>query len=225
MRLITASQAWTDAQHESNASISAVAIDSAASATISKKVRERQYEVIFAAMGDDKEERIKATRQRISISETRRTPIGRSTARAAHLTTIGKVLRAIDTLPFQVQQLGHYLYHPCMTLRHVMNAQQVVSASADFVGMSDSKLSKAECLITIALQSYKSEVHGGAEWGPARVVEAMLEFYGIVIDPKNWTRDWLGVWGALKAAIKEVDIQAQQPVWQVIHAEKDEEAA
>lgn len=225
MRLITASQAWTDAQHESNISISAVAIDSAAVATAAKKTRERLHETIFAAIGDDKEERIKIARQRISISETRRTPIGKSTNRAAHLMTIRKVLLAIDTLPFQVQQLGHYLYHPCLTMRHVMNAQQLISASADFSGMSDAKLVKAKCLVTVALQSYKAEVHGGAEWGPARIAEELFEFYGISIEPKHWNRDWLSLWKSLKAVIAEVDIQAKQPIWQVIHAEKEEEAA
>ncbi|MEB0078025.1 hypothetical protein QN386_22280 [Pseudomonas sp. CCI3.2] len=225
MRLITASQAWTDAQHESNISISAVAIDSAASATIAKKSRERLHETIFAAIGDDKEERIMVARQRISLSETRRTPIGKSTHRAAHLMTIRKVLRAIGTLPFQVQHLGHYLYHPCLSMRHVMNAQQLISASVDFSGMSDAKLAKAECMVTVALQSYKAEVHGGQQWGPARVTEAMMEFYGVTIEPKHWNRDWLTLWGQLRAVIHEVDIQAQQPVWQVIHTEKDEEAA
>jgi hypothetical protein len=225
MRFITASQAWTEAQHESNASISAVAIDSAASATVTKNARQRLHEVIFAAMGEDKEVRIMKARQRIALSETRRTPIGRSTARAAHLTGMGKILRAIDTLPFQVQQLGHYLYHPCISMRHVMNAQQLISSLTDFYGLSDAKLAKAQCMVTVALQSYKVEIHGGAEWGPARIAEAMLEFYGITIDPKNWNRDWIVVWSSMKIAIEEVDIQAQQPVWQVIHTEKDEVAA
>ncbi|WP_224794112.1 hypothetical protein [Pseudomonas fluorescens] len=47
----------------------------------------------------------------------------------------------------------------------------------------------------------------------------------MTIDPKNWTRDWLDLWESLKEVIAEVDIQEQQPVWHVIHAEKDEEAA
>lgn len=225
MKLITASQAWTDAQHESNISISAVAIDSAASAIVAKKSRERLHETIFAAMGDDKEARIMVARQRISLSETRRTPIGKSTHRAAHLMTIRKVLRAIGTLPFQVQHLGHYLYHPCLSMRHVMNAERLISASVDFTGMSNAKLAKAECMVTVALQSYKAEIHGGAQWGPARVTEAMMEFYGVPIEPKHWNRDWLTVWDSLREAIKEVDIQAQQPIWQVIHAERDDEAA
>ena len=108
MRLINARQVWTEAQHESNASISAVAIEKGESAPVKKSIRLRRHEAVFAALGEDKEERIQVVRQKISISETRRTPIGRSTARAAHLATIGKVLRAIDKLPFQVQQFGHY---------------------------------------------------------------------------------------------------------------------
>jgi hypothetical protein len=225
MKLITARQAWTDAQHESNASITAVAIDRAETAPKKASTRMRRHEAVFAALGDDKEERIQVVRQRISIAETRGAPIGRSTARAAHLATMGKVLRAIDTLPFQVQQFGHYLYHPAMTMRHVMNAVLLVTAKAALPDLTSAKRVKAQYLVTLALQSYKGEAYGCAEWGPARVAAEMNDFFGVTIDPKNWTRDWLDLWESLKEVIKEVDIQAQQPLWQVIHAEKDQEAA
>jgi hypothetical protein len=225
MKLIGARQAWTDSQHESNASITAAAIDSAQSAAAVKKSRARQHEVVFAAMGEDKEARIMVARQKISISETRRKPIGRSTARAAHLVTMGKIQSAIGTLPFQVQQFGHFLYHPMMTMQHVMNAVLLVASKAELPDLTSAKRVKAHYLVTLALQSYKAQVCGAAEWGPARVAAEMNSFFGVTIDPKNWTRDWLDLWESLKEVIAEVDIQAQQPVWQVIHAEKDEEAA
>ena len=225
MKLIGAGQAWTDSQHESNASITAAAIDSAQSAAAVKKSRARQHEVVFAAMGEDKEARIMVARQKISISETRRKPIGRSTARAAHLVTMGKIQSAIGTLPFQVQQFGHFLYHPMMTMQHVMNAVLLVASKAELPDLTSAKRVKAHYLVTLALQSYKAQVTGAAEWGPARVAAEMESFFGVTIDPKNWTRDWLDLWESLKSVIAEVDIQAQQPVWQVIHAEKDEEAA
>lgn len=225
MKLIGARQAWTDSQHESNASISAVAIDSAKSATVARRARARQHEVVFAAMGEDKEERIKVARQKISISETRRTPIGRSTARAAHLTMMGKIQRAIGTLPFQVQQFGHFLYHPCLTMQHVMNAVLLITAKAQLPDLTSAKRVKAQYLVTMALQSYKAEVAGAAEWGPARVATEMNAFFGVSIEPKHWNRDWLDLWESLKAVIKEVDLEAQSPVWQLIHAEKEESAA
>lgn len=225
MKLINARQVWTEAQHESNASISAVAIDRAESAPVKAGNRMRRHEAVFAALGDDKEERIQVVRQKISISETRRTPIGRSTARAAHLATIGKILRAIDTLPFQVQQVGHFLYHPCMTMQHVMNAVLLITAKAALPDLTSAKRVKAQYLVTMALQSYKGEVSGAAEWGPARVATEMKDFFGVSIEPKHWNRDWLELWDSLKAVIKEVDIQALQPIWQVIHAEKEDEAA
>ena len=225
MKLINARQVWTESQHESNASISAVAIDKAESAPVQKGNRMRRHEAVFAALGDDREERIQIVRQKISISETRRTPIGRSTARAAHLATIGKVLRAIDTLPFQVQQFGHYLYHPAMTMRHVMNAVLLITAKAELPDLTSAKRVKAQYLVTLALQSYKGEVVGAAEWGPARVAAEMKEFFGVSIEPKHWNRDWLDLWESLKKVIAEVDIQVQQPVWQVIHAENEEDAA
>jgi len=190
MKLINARQAWTDAQHESNASISAVAIDKAQSAPIKKGQRMRRAEAVFAALGDDKEERIQVVRQKISISETRRTSAGKSTARAAHLATIGKVLRAVGTLPFQEQQFGHYLYHPCMTLAHVLNAEKLIWSCVDFSTLTEAKEAKVHCLETMALQSYKVEAHDGAQWGPGRIAEGMLKLYGVQIEPKVWDRDW-----------------------------------
>jgi hypothetical protein len=112
-----------------------------------------------------------------------------------------------------------------MTMRHVMNAVLLITAKAELPDLTSAKRVKAQYLVTLALQSYKGEVVGAAEWGPARVAAEMKTFFGVTIDPKNWTRDWLDLWGSLKEVIKEVDIQAQQPIWQVIHAEKDEEAA
>ncbi|NMX84372.1 hypothetical protein HBO11_02220 [Pseudomonas sp. WS 5010] len=228
MKLINARQVWTEAQHESNASISAVAIDRAESAPLKTGGKIGKRDAQFPAMSSEKGEeagRFSVPGQRISISETRRTSAGRSTARAAHLATIGKVLRAIDTLPFQVQQFGHYLYHPCMTVVHVLNAEKLIWGDVDFSALTDAKAAKAHCLITFALQSYKLEAHGGAQWGPARVAEGMLKIYGVTIEPKHWDRDWKDIWNFLRTAIKEVDDQAQQPIWQVIYAEKEESAA
>lgn len=225
MKLINARQAWTDAQHESNASISAAAAERAKTAGQVKREKAALREVIFAAQGEDKEERIMAVRERISIAETRRTPIGRSTHRAAHLVAMGKVQRAIESLPFQVQQLGHYLYHPCMTVVHMLNAEKLIWADMDLSTLTDAKAAKVHCLVTCALQSYKAEANGGEAWGPAKVADGMLKVYGITIEPKHWNRDWLEIWNFLRGVIHEVDIQAQQPVWQVIHAEKEEDAA
>lgn len=225
MKLIGARQAWTDSQHESNASISAVAIETAKSAAQKSRSRIRRHEAVFAAVGDDKEERIQIVRQRISISETRRTPLGRSTARAAHLTMMGKIQRAIGTLPFQVQQFGHYLYSPIPNMRYVMNADKLIAAKADLAELTPLKRARAQYLVTIALQSFKCETTGAPEWGPARVAEEMMAFYGLAIDPNNWNRDWRPMWEMLKAVIKEVDVDAQSPIWQVIHAEKEEGAA
>ncbi|PXX59504.1 hypothetical protein SAMN05660489_04529 [Pseudomonas sp. LAMO17WK12:I10] len=228
MKLINARQVWTEAQHESNASISAVAIERAEAAPVKTGGRISKREAKFPALGSEKGEEaahFSVPGQRISISETRRTPIGRSTARAAHLATIGKVLRAIDTLPFQVQQFGHYLYHPCMTAVHMLNAEKLIWADTDFSALTDAKAAKVHCLVTCALQSYKAEANGGTPWGPARVAEGMMKLYGIAIEPKVWDRDWKAIWDFLRAAIKEVDDQAQQPVWQVIYAEREESAA
>ncbi|WP_300727395.1 hypothetical protein [Pseudomonas sp.] len=228
MKLISARQVWTEAQHESNASISAVAIDRAEAAPLKTRGRIGRREAQFPALGGERGEeaaRFSVPGQRISISETRRTSAGRSTARAAHLAMIGKVLRAIDTLPFQVQQFGHYLYHPAMNMKHLLNAVLLITAKAALPDLSSAKRVKAQYLVTLALQSYKGEVAGSLEWGPARVAAEMMSFFGASVDQNNWNRDWRDLWVSLRKVIEEVDIQAQQPIWQVIQSEKDQEAA
>jgi len=112
-----------------------------------------------------------------------------------------------------------------MNKRHVMNAVLLITAKAELPDLTSAKRVKAQYLVTMALQSYKGEVSGAPEWGPARVAAEMKDFFGVSIEPKHWNRDWLALWKSLKEVIREVDIQAQQPVWQVIHAEKEEEAA
>lgn len=224
MKLIGARQAWTDSQHESNASISAVAIETAKTGIKKSKARIQRRESFFPAMGNEENEKagcFPVLGQRISISETRRTPAGRSTARAAHLTMMGKIQRAIATLPFQVQQFGHYMYSPIPNMRYVMNAMLLISTKADLSELTSLKRARAQYLVIAALQSFKSEVTGAPEWGPARVTEELRAFFGLSIDPNNWNRDWKPTWEMLKATIKEVDIDAQFPVWQVIHAENE----
>ncbi|WDH37431.1 hypothetical protein [Pseudomonas chlororaphis] len=53
----------------------------------------------------------------------------------------------------------------------------------------------------------------------------MMAFFGASVDQNNWNRDWRDLWVSLRKVIEEVDIEAQQPLWQVIHSEKDQEAA
>jgi len=110
-----------------------------------------------------------------------------------------------------VQQFGHYLYHPAMTMRYVMNAVLLITAKAELPDLTSAKRVKAQYLVTLALQSYKGEVVGAAEWGPARVAAEMKDFFGVSIEPKHWNRDWLDLWESLKKVIAEVDIQAQEP--------------
>ena len=118
-----------------------------------------------------------------------------------------------------------YLYHPMMTMRHVMNAVLLITAKAALPDRTQARRVKAQYLVTLALQSYKGEVHGAAEWGPARVAAEMMEFFGASVDQNNWNRDWRDLWVSLKGIIEEVDIQVLQPIWQVIHAENDQVAA
>jgi hypothetical protein len=228
MKLIGARQAWTDSQHESNASISAVAIETAKTGIKNSKVRIQRRKSFFPAVGGEMNEpagHFPVLGQRISISETRNSAGGRSTARAAHLTMMGKIQRAIATLPFQVQQFGHFMYSPIPNMRYVMNAMLLISTKAELSELTPLKRARAQYLVTAALQSFKCEVTGAPEWGPARVADELKTFYGLEVDQNNWNRDWRPSWNLLKAVIKEVDCDAQFPVWQAIHAEQEFGAA
>jgi len=86
-----------------------------------------------------------------------------------------------------------------MNMRHLLNAVLLVAARAELPDLTSAKRVKAQYLVTLALQSYKGEVHGAAE---------MMTFFGASVDQNNWNRDWRDLWIFLKAVIEEVDIQA-----------------
>jgi hypothetical protein len=205
-----------------------VAIETAKSGIKKSKARIQRRESFFPAMGPEENEkagRFPVLGQRVSISETRKTSAGRSTARAAHLAMMGKFQRAIATLPFQVQQFGHYMYSPIPNMRYVMNAVLLIATRAELSELTPLRRARAQYLVTAALQSFKCEVTGAPEWGPARVAEEMKAFYGLAVDPNNWNRDWKPTWDLLKATIRAVDIEAQSPLWEVIRSETEEGAA
>lgn len=223
MKLTGARQAWTDSQHESSASSLAAAIETAKTGIKKSTVRTPRRESFFPAMGGDENERagyFPVLSQRVRASETRTSSSRRSTARAAHLAMMGKVQRAIDTLPFQVQQFGHFMYSPVPNMRYVMNAMLLIATKAELSKLTRLQRVRAQYLVTATLQSFKCEVTGAPEWGPARVAEEMKAFYGLALDQNNWNRDWKPLWDLLRATIKEVDTDAQVPIWQVINAEK-----
>lgn len=87
-----------------------------------------------------------------------------------------------------------------MNMRQLLNAVLLITAKAALPDLTSAKRVKAQYLMALALQSYKGEAHGAAEWGP-RVASEMKEFFGVTIDPKNWTRDWLELWESLKEVI------------------------
>lgn len=81
-----------------------------------------------------------------------------------------------------------------MNMRDLLSAVLLITAEVALPDLTSVKRVKAQYLVTLALQFYKGEAHGAAEWGPARVAAEMKEFFGVTIDPKSWTRDWLGLW-------------------------------
>ncbi|AVE04364.1 hypothetical protein CYL20_07340 [Pseudomonas palleroniana] len=53
-------------------------------------------------------------------------------------------------------------------------------------------------------------------WGPGRVCEFVLDWYGTKLDVSHWARDWAPIWSAIAKAVDILDAKALQPVGAVI---------
>jgi len=223
MRLISPRQAWHDAQYESRGSITAAILDHAKIKTKRAAEKRRTIEAVFAAVGDDEEDRIKIAAQRMEVQETRRTARDNSTARSAHMATMGRIQAAISSLPKPLQHFGHHLYSPLNNVRDQDVARTLVWFSwSRPAGMSKVKESRAYCMVMPALMSYVGVVVGGREeWGPSRIAQFVADWYGERISISQWTRDWAPIWEGLLRTITELDQKALEPVEQAITEERE----
>lgn len=221
MRLITARQAWHDSQYESRGSITAATLDHAKLGTKRAASKPKTIEAVFAAVGDEEESRVKVVAQRMEVQETRRSARDNSSARCAHMMTMGRIQHAIASLNKPLQHFGHYLYSPLANVRDQDVARTLVWFVWDKpAGLTKVKESRAYCLVLPALVSYQGVVTGGRdEWTPGRIAEFVADWYGEKISVSQWARDWAPIWEGLQRAIGEMDRKALEPVEMVLNRE------
>lgn len=186
MKLISARQAWRDALHEGRDSVLAAAAERAA---LGKKGR--------------------------VVGETMPSMLD-SNGRCAHMLASGLVQSAIATLPKPLQHFGHALYSPVATGQDMGIAHGLVWFTAELPECSEKRREIAYWMALAAIKSHQAFVYGREGWGPGRVCEFVLDWYGAKLDVSNWARDWAPIWSAIAKAVDILDAKALQPVAAVI---------
>lgn len=195
MRLIGARQAWHDALHDSGASALAVAAE--------KAVLGKRGYVANETMPSRQE----------------------TNGRCAHMLASGLVQQAIASLPKPLQHFGHALYSPVANGQDLNIAHALVWFTADLKDLPARKAELGYWMALAAVKSHQAMVYGRDGWGPTRVCEFVLDWYGARINPANWARDWADLWEALAKAADQLDAKALKPVAEVIQRMGENRAA
>jgi hypothetical protein len=186
MKLISARQAWREALHESRDSVLAAAA-----------------------------ERLKLGKRGRVIGETM--PSMRdSNGRCAHMFAAGLVQSAIGTLPKPLQHFGHALYSPVATGQDINIAHALVWLTVELGDCTAKRKEVAYWMALAAIKSHQAAVTGREAWGPGRVCEFVLEWYGTTVYVKNWARDWAPIWASIASTVDMLDAKALRPVAAVI---------
>lgn len=186
MRLISARQAWREALHESRDSVLAAA-----------------------------QERIKLGKRGRVIGETM--PSMRdSNGRCAHMLAAGLVQSAIGTLPKPLQHFGHALYSPVANGQDINVAHALVWLTVDLGECTAKRKEVAYWMALAAIKSHQAAVNGREAWGPGRVAEFVLDWYGTKVSVSHWARDWASIWSAIASTVDTLDAKALRPVAAVI---------
>lgn len=186
MKLISARQAWREALHESRDSVLAAA-----------------------------SERVKLGKKGRVVGETM--PSMRdSNGRCAHMLAAGLVQSAIGTLPKPLQHFGHALYSPVANGQDINVAHALVWLTVDLDGYPAKRREIAYWMALAAIKSHQAAVNGRESWGPGRISEFVLGWYGSKVDTTHWARDWAAIWGDIADVVDTLDAKALKPVAAVI---------
>lgn len=186
MKLISARQAWREALHESRDSVLAAA-----------------------------SERVKLGKKGRVVGET--IPSMRdSNGRCAHMLAAGLVQSAIGTLPKPLQHFGHALYSPVANGQDINVAHALVWLTVDLDGYPARRKEVAYWMALAAIKSHQAAVNGREAWGPGRVSEFVLGWYGAKVDTTHWARDWAAIWASIANVVDTLDAKALKPVAAVI---------
>lgn len=149
-----------------------------------------------------------------------------SLGRIVHQVTAGRVQHAIASLPANLQCLGHHLYAPVIDTptSNAWEEAAVELVYSEFLCWSDvrklsrEKLQQAEYVARGVLLRYRHMVQGGQGANPdpmaaPRVFRAWLaDHHGVVLDRRNWSREWGWILQELFRFCGELDARALSPV-------------
>ncbi|MEO4014801.1 hypothetical protein [Pseudomonas rossensis] len=186
MKLISARQAWREALHESRDSVLAAAQERS---RLGKKGR-----VVGETMPSMRD----------------------SNGRCAHMLAAGLVQSAIGTLPKPLQHFGNALYSPIANGQDINVAHALVWLTVELGECTPKRKEVAYWMALAAIKSHQAAVNGREAWGPGRVSEFVLGWYGAKVDTSHWARDWAVIWSSIANVVDTLDAKALKPVAAVV---------
>lgn len=159
------------------------------------------------------------------------TKIDRSLDHIAHQALAGRFQAAIASLPVELQHFGHYLYAPEISARQ-SNQWQETAHELVWLSwgkreqLSEEKARQAYWVAAGVLYRYRRMVQGGM--GNPDPLEAPRQFrawlqdsFGVILDRRNWTREWGWIVQQLFGECDRLDRAALLPLAAVLVEEQD----
>lgn len=163
------------------------------------------------------------------------TEIDRSLDRIAHQALAGRFQAAIASLPVELQHFGHNLYAPEVSARQ-SNQWQETALELVWLSwgkrdqLSEEKARQAYWVAAGVLYRYRRMVQGGM--GNPDPLEAPRQFrawlqdsFGVILDRRNWTREWGWIVQQLFRECDRLDRVALAPLAVVLDQEQRTYAA
>jgi len=159
------------------------------------------------------------------------TQIDRSLDRIAHQALAGRFQAAIASLPIELQHFGNSLYAPesCTRQSNLWQeaAHELVWLSwGKRVELNEEKANQAYWVAAGVLYRYRRMVQGGM--GNPDPLEAPRQFrawlqdsFGVILDRRNWTREWGWIVQQLFGECDRLDRAALLPLSAVLVEEQD----
>lgn len=148
---------------------------------------------------------------------------------AVHGAISGWIQSAIARLPAQFRVFGNFMYAPRTDARHAADvseaAEHVIlqSVMCGFNRMTTAKQNKLEYVVKGVMRRYRHMHQGGQSANPDPLPNAerfrgwLLAEYGVKLESRNWTRDWVPAERLIFAACDEFDRRALGPIQEVIN--------
>ena len=150
--------------------------------------------------------------------------------RIAHQALAGRFQHAIASLPLELQHFGHNLYAPEVSTRQSNQWQEIAHALvweswAKRAELSEAKREQAYWVAAGVLHRYRVMVQGGMG-NPDPLEEPRLfrgwlqDRHGVILDRRNWSREWGWIVQELFRVCDRLDRQALRPLAEVLGEER-----